>query len=456
MRPTLAVFALSTGMLHLAPAGADAPPFETLSTPAPVASAIVEVFAYTAAACRRDRVHVAPVRDRMPSTVRWERVLVPDAPGAHAAATAGAHLDEASHRALCTWTETTGRPPGNFGELAEATGIESDKARTKWVLARRTLDEARALLVRAGTPPVGRILIGGRFVVRIDPAHPEHLAASVHTAWREHLRTKPEHPGLSLSLPLSAKASPGPTAFTAGGQGGPVRAMSRTELNRAALPVFEAPSEAYPHAPPGGVLESAEHPVDTFAADVDTTAYAVLRRHLMEGEWPPADAVRPEEVVNYFDYGYPGPDAPDATFAVHRQWFATPWNPDTHLVRIAVQARHDDSPRTPVGLVLLLDVSGSMRGPERLDLVRLAMHRLLDRLEPEDQVAVVTYAGGAELVLEPTAVREAGTIRAALAKLEAGGGTAGDAGLRLAYEQGGPRDEPRPGGASPGAPRDRR
>jgi Ca-activated chloride channel family protein len=173
-------------------------------------------------------------------------------------------------------------------------------------------------------------------------------------------------------------------------------------------------------------------PVSTFSVDVDTGAYANARRFLTQGQLPPRDAVRTEEMINYFRYNYPAPDSREAPFSITTDVAVTPWNPQTRLMRIGL--RGYDLPRQgrpPANLVFLVDVSGSMGSQDKLPLVKTALAGLAGELGRQDKVSIVVYAGAAGMVLEPT--NDPRKIRAALERLEAGGSTAGAAGLQLAY-----------------------
>ena len=175
-------------------------------------------------------------------------------------------------------------------------------------------------------------------------------------------------------------------------------------------------------------------PVSTFSIDVDAASYSNVRRFLSQGTLPPVDAVRLEELVNYFPYRYP-----DRTgrhpFAVSTEVGPCPWAPDHRLVRIGLQAhRVPTRELPPSNLVFLIDVSGSMQSPDKLPLVKQAFRALVKELRAEDRVAIVVYAGAAGLVLPPTSGSDQATILEAIDRLEAGGSTAGGAGIRLAYD----------------------
>ena len=185
---------------------------------------------------------------------------------------------------------------------------------------------------------------------------------------------------------------------------------------------------------PNPVRVAAEHPVSTFSVDVDTASYAFARASLNQGVLPPPDAVRVEELVNYFPYGYEPPASRERPFAVHAALMPAPWNGDARLLRIGLQGyRLERAAAPPANLVFLIDVSGSMNAPDKLPLLVASLRLLLDSLAPDDTVAIVVYAGAAGTVLEPTRAAERGRILAALESLRAGGSTAGGEGLRQAY-----------------------
>jgi len=186
---------------------------------------------------------------------------------------------------------------------------------------------------------------------------------------------------------------------------------------------------------PNPVKRTAEEPVSTFSIDVDTASYAFVRRALNNGTLPPKNAVRIEEMVNYFPYAYPLPKDRATPFKPTVAVFPTPWNRDTQLVHIGIKgyAMEADS-RPRANLVFLVDVSGSMQGPDRLPLLKNALRLLVEHLSPEDSVALVTYAGRAGIALEPTRAKDKAKILAAIDALEAGGSTAGAEGIVTAYD----------------------
>lgn len=192
--------------------------------------------------------------------------------------------------------------------------------------------------------------------------------------------------------------------------------------------------ETYEDVEPNPVKVTAEEPVSTFSIDVDTTSYAVVRSYLEGGSLPPRDAVRVEEMINYFDYDYPLPEGRDPPFKATTYLYPTPWNPDTQLLHIGVKG-YDIVPeeRPKANLVFLLDVSGSMNSDDKLPLLKRAFRLLVDQLTDEDKVAIVVYAGAAGTVLEPTPGSDKSKIVAALDQLAAGGSTAGGEGIRQAY-----------------------
>jgi Ca-activated chloride channel family protein len=217
--------------------------------------------------------------------------------------------------------------------------------------------------------------------------------------------------GLYSSSPVTAVASPAP----------PYWQPSNTSR--------------FPQASTNPIKVAADEPVSTFSIDVDTASYGVVRGYLNDGAMPPADAVRVEEMVNYFDYSYPGPDTRAVPFRATYRVYPTPWNPDTQILHIGIKGFDlPKASRPPANLVFLIDTSGSMQEPNKLPLLKSAFRLLVDQLTEKDRVAIVTYAGSAGVVLEPTNGADHGRIMLAIDKLEAGGSTAGGEGIRLAYK----------------------
>lgn len=177
-----------------------------------------------------------------------------------------------------------------------------------------------------------------------------------------------------------------------------------------------------------------DQPLSTFSIDVDTASYANVRRFLSRGQLPPKDAVRIEEMINYFNYDY-APPTDKVPFAARFAQADCPWNEQHKLVRIALKGRElEQATRPPLNLVFLLDVSGSMRDANKLPLVKRSLDMLCNQLDERDRVSIVVYAGASGLVLPPTSGADRNTILGALKRLEAGGGTNGGQGIRLAYK----------------------
>ncbi|WP_124980723.1 vWA domain-containing protein [Nonlabens xiamenensis] len=175
-------------------------------------------------------------------------------------------------------------------------------------------------------------------------------------------------------------------------------------------------------------------PLSTFSIDVDKASYANVRRMINQGQQVHPDAVKIEEMINYFTYDYDQP-TDEHPFAVHTELTQTPWNEDTQLVKIGLQGKiYEEKDLPPSHLTFLIDVSGSMSSPNKLPLLQSAFHLLVQKLRPEDKVSIVVYAGAAGLVLEPTSGNNKQKILEALNSLKAGGSTAGGEGIELAYD----------------------
>jgi Ca-activated chloride channel family protein len=192
-------------------------------------------------------------------------------------------------------------------------------------------------------------------------------------------------------------------------------------------------TESYAHLEDNPFRRVSDAPLSTFSVDVDTASYANLRRFINDGKTPPKDAVRIEEMVNYFKYDYKPPSGSHPV-AIHTEAAVAPWQSRHRLVRIGVRARDVDlASRKSANLVFLIDVSGSMQTEVKLPLVQRSLHLLVDRLRDDDRVAMVVYAGSSGLVLPPTEGGRRQDIHDAIDRLSAGGSTNGGQGIQLAY-----------------------
>ena len=194
-------------------------------------------------------------------------------------------------------------------------------------------------------------------------------------------------------------------------------------------------TEGYAAVNENGFKNVKNNPLSTFSIDVDNASYSNIRRFLNMGELPPADAVRVEEMINYFKYDYPEPKG-EHPFSVYTELAVCPWNVKHQLLHVGLRGKSiDKSSLPPSNLIFLIDVSGSMGDPNKLPLLKSAFSLLVNELRAQDRVAIVVYAGAAGLVLESTPGNMKEEILAAIDNLEAGGSTAGGAGLKLAYAQ---------------------
>lgn len=192
--------------------------------------------------------------------------------------------------------------------------------------------------------------------------------------------------------------------------------------------------ERYPSLPYQGFQQVEEQPRSTFSVDVDTAAYSHVRRILKSRQMPPRDAVRIEEMVNYFDYDYPQPRNPEEPFSITTTIMPNPWNAETQLLHVGLQGYSmPRRARPPVNLVFLIDVSGSMKGEDRLGLAKRSLKGLTKGLREDDSIAIVTFSDGTRTVLDPTPARDKQRIESAINRLKAGGSTGGEKGLEHAY-----------------------
>ncbi len=234
-------------------------------------------------------------------------------------------------------------------------------------------------------------------------------------------------PGAEGAVPLAQKSDQ-PLAGILGDTD--VTAKDKTERSK----IIPFDTEEYDRIYENDFLTALQNPLSTFSIDVDTASYANVRRYLNKGMLPPPDAVRIEELVNYFSYDYPEPRG-ENPFSFTTETAACPWNPDHKLLFIGIRgASLNLGSAPPSNLVFLLDVSGSMDEPDKLPLLKQAIGLLVDNLRPQDRVSIVVYAGAAGLVLPPTGIAQKQKIVTALNRLSAGGSTAGGRGIELAYK----------------------
>ncbi|WP_246660081.1 VWA domain-containing protein [Rhizobium sp. FKL33] len=234
-----------------------------------------------------------------------------------------------------------------------------------------------------------------------------------------------------LSPAGKAKGSPRPENAHANRFRIPIDALADSD---AAQPAPVSQGDRFSGKDASPIKRVAEEPVSTFSIDVDTASYAYARRMLLDGALPPPDAVRPEEMINYFRYDWPAPASPEEPFRATATVMPTPWNTGTELLHIGLRGYQlSAAQRKPANLVFLIDVSGSMDEPDKLPLLKTAFRMLVDTLTPEDKVSVVTYAGASGVALESTSVRDKAKILAAIDALGAGGSTAGAQGIETAY-----------------------
>jgi len=234
-------------------------------------------------------------------------------------------------------------------------------------------------------------------------------------------------PQAPASAPPPAATLPNPTS--------PPAAEPKAKLRSADNVAQPTPNtEQYNRIEDNQFVNVKNQPLSTFSIDVDTASYSNVRRFINEGQLPPKDAVRIEEMINYFTYDYPQPNG-DRPFAISTEISQTPWNPKHKVVQIGLQGKRIASENIPPSnLVFLIDVSGSMEDPNKLPLLQTSFRLLTNQLTAKDTVSIVVYAGNAGLVLPPTPGNEKHKIISAIYNLKAGGSTAGGEGIKLAYD----------------------
>jgi len=248
---------------------------------------------------------------------------------------------------------------------------------------------------------------------------------------------KKQEPCINVPVTCPAASAPGQVAVLAQ----PVVCKYCFSSSAQPLPNPQAfkPSvgnESYEKEAENRFLDTAQNPLSTFSIDVDTASYSNVRRFINQGTLPPKDSIRIEELVNYFDYKYPGPENSDP-FSVNAEVASCPWRPEYRLLRVGIKGREiPQAERPPCNLVFLLDVSGSMRDENKLPLVKRAMQMLVRKLTEKDRVAVVTYAGTSGIAVPSTVCIDGNkhALCVALDQLSAGGSTAGASGIQTAYQ----------------------
>ena len=231
------------------------------------------------------------------------------------------------------------------------------------------------------------------------------------------------------AAPLGGAVAPAPMATMA-----PAGKMMAESASMPAPMAVEPSGDEFTSFDEQRLKAVADEPVSTFSIDVDTASYAYVRRLLEDGYLPQPDAVRIEELVNYFPYDYPAAESADVPFQPTIGVYPTPWNPRTQLLHIGIKGYVPTAEEDrPSNLVFLIDTSGSMDEPDKLPLLKRAFGLLVDQLSENDTVSIVVYAGSAGVVLEPTVATEKAKILGALDQLWAGGSTAGAEGIELAY-----------------------
>jgi Ca-activated chloride channel family protein len=294
---------------------------------------------------------------------------------------------------------------------------QDDVARARQEVA--AIEDAEATFTRADSPAAMPV------EARRSPVHAPKIAAE--PAPRDQATT-----ALPATVMAESNAAPPPSPPA------PPYPMIQPTMGAAAsaAPVYTQPAntENYADIESNPIHRVAEQPVSTFSIDVDSGSYANVRRMLVSGSLPPGDAVRAEEMINYFDFDYEVPTSRNTPFSVTTELAAAPWNPGRTLLLVGIKGYEVSAAQIPASnLVFLIDTSGSMQSPDKIDLLKQAFAQMVETLRPQDRVSIVTYAGSAGLVLPSTPGSDKATILAALEQLHAGGSTNGGAGIELAY-----------------------
>jgi len=321
--------------------------------------------------------------------------------------------------------DATGTPvPGAVVELLRGTRLE--RRTTSNTAGAFTFEnvEHGIYQLRASTATLGSASV--RLTVGDAPTASQRLVLTGPPAGqmnRPSGTVRPDEPGAHYAVEMSADQNTATTSARQAVMGGIVPTAPGVAWNR----------EAYAKIDENGFHRVTDDPLSTFSIDVDTASYANVRRFLNDGALPPVDAVRIEEMINYFRFDYTTPSG-DRPFAVTTDVGPAPWAPSHRLVLIGLKARPVEERTPPRNLVFLLDVSGSMASPDKLPLVKTAMRMLTATLTPADRVAIVVYAGASGMALPSTSGAERARIEQAIEDLRPGGSTNGAAGIQLAYD----------------------
>jgi len=344
-------------------------------------------------------------------------------------------------RVTPTDTASTPRPPVTAAAPIEAppvTKVEADdKAPIALIEANELVaapppapkDESREAEAPAASPEPSKEKAGNGSRQRKRLARDTSVSDLLLSPYNPGAASKHKSVGASQGYGAGRAALGGLGAVGVGSGGGGVAAGPLAMQS----PAPELNTEGYAHREDNAFQQVADKPLSTFSIDVDTASYANVRRFLNQGQRPPADAVRIEELINYFDYDYPAPSS-DTPFSVFSEVATAPWNPQHRLLHIGLQGRVIEQANVPArNLVFLLDVSGSMESPDKLPLLVRGLSMLTQDLRAQDRIAMVVYAGASGLVLPPTSGAHKGRILEALQQLSAGGSTNGADGIQLAY-----------------------
>jgi len=287
-------------------------------------------------------------------------------------------------------------------------------------------------------PPATQVLTDKKDIaqpeIRVEEAKANDVSSQLMTdelAVKEQVYTKVAKQKSERQANYAAGAANAPSVMAVG------KMMAIAPMSVPMMDSYNLPKEErdkFEHFNDNPIKQVASDPVSTFSLDVDTGSYALVRQFIQQGRLPASDAVRVEELINYFSYQYPKATG-QHPFASETELSTAPWQPEHYLLRIGVQAQDVHvSAMPPANLVFLVDVSGSMDEPNKLPLVISSLQMLTQQLRPQDKVSLVVYAGRTEVVLEPTAGNKKADIQAALGRLQAGGSTAGASALDLAYK----------------------